>query len=800
MLLRKTIREIPMTNTEELDTFAIPAFVSRVRFKNDGGFHIICAEVNPGSNIVSKETIKKIPPEWMGRGEMIVKVCTDAVILKDVPYVFIGNIATHVKYGKQFAAVDVYPDDPNDVATMIDYLKRMPNIDARRARKIVDNFSIEQIPPIMNNGGKELVSIPGITEKRAEAISAAWKKDAAVRRTYMWLLKHRVSVKLGKSILEHFGETAINIIEENPYRLMEVYGIGFEKADDIAHKILPEIPKEFRTKSFIDGFLKEKETSGHTCYPAINLSSEANAVLSKRNNENYDKYIRESFETDFSAARNYDNQIFIYRTQMLYKEIYCADYLKGMNELDSKYDVGEEISSAEAECSLALANGGEFIFDDKQREAVESAFKSKVTVITGGGGTGKSSICRAICTIANGKNMTVSLMAPTGQAAKVLSRKTGVSASTIHRGLGLIPCSKTGGIAKNPAGKEGISSSILIIDEFSMVGVDLLPCIFEGISNRVKTNIVFVGDPQQLPSISPGNNLHDIIDCKAANIIKLNTVYRQDENSYISLIADKIANGGNPKIPEGASDLFFTNVSNAEHGIDSILAVASKFHDRGELEDLQIISPMKDKVCGVHNINAAFQNRFTIHNESVFYDQRPYYVGDRVMHIKNNYEKQVYNGEIGYIEDVGLAVRNPEESDTKVVFIKVRMEDKTIIYYDIDINEIRVSWCSTVHKYQGSQTKYIIFVMMGEHQRMLTKELVYTGLTRAEKVAFIIGSESLFLASPNKSQIKSRYTHLNDFYNIMANGKEKFSINIPNDANPIVNTLGEKAYDLFNSA
>lgn len=536
-----------------------------------------------------------------------------------------------------------------------------------------------------------------------------------------------------------------------------------------------------RTKYCLIYLLTDKASNGHTCYPISELQRMAHELLTQVNGEDYTRYVRESIIKDFVMLRNNEDGVeYCYLPSLFYSEYDSAKFLTESSNFKSEMCcTDKDINEAEFDCSEYNTDSEVKIkFDNNQRLAIKSAFENKITVLTGGGGTGKSTICHAICTIAKKNGQNVTLFAPTGQAAKVLSHKTKQMATTIHRGLGLIPSGrKISTIDENGIEQDfKIRSNILVIDEFSMVGADILPYVFKAILNPQDTNIVFVGDPQQLPSVSPGNNLHDIINIGCANVVKLERIYRQSAKSCIPIIADSIARGSEPEIPDDSDDFFWTEVGGSSDALQKFLELMEMYKDVEAAKSMQIVTPMYDKECGVNEINREMQKKFTMQSgEYVSHNCNVFYLGDRVMQIKNNYEKNVFNGNIGYIIDLGRKILNPNVSDQPSNFITVEFEGNlgkggpVLTYVEEQISELRISWCSTVHKFQGSQVKHIIFFMLPNHKHMMTKELVYTAITRAQKRLDVFGVNYMLGYAARRSEVRKRFTNLQGIYNKMNN-------------------------------
>jgi exodeoxyribonuclease V alpha subunit len=423
----------------------------------------------------------------------------------------------------------------------------------------------------------------------------------------------------------------------------------------------------------------------------------------------------------------------------------------------SKFECDDnDIKKAEGNISYFI--GKDITLDDTQKEAIKSAFNNRVTVITGGGGTGKSTICRCIYSLTKEKKMDINMMSPTGKAAKVLSDRTGGAATTIHRGLQITP--------ENMMPSCEITQDILLIDETSMSGIDTMYLLMVAIESNKNANIVFVGDKNQLPSVSPGNFLSDIINSGCVNVVTLDKIHRQDEGSYISLIANEISQGSIKSIPRDASDMLWHNLRAESVDKDITAFVDGYLNDGQSMDDLQFLSPMKKGMCGVHKINEVIQEKMANVNGSIASllekDFSKFYLGDRIMQIKNNYEKKVFNGDMGVIVDLGERIKDPTSSDRKEKFIMVDFLGEEKSYYGKEIDELLLAWAITVHKFQGSQSKNVVMFLASEASIMMNKELVYTGFTRAEKFLHIFGHDQMYRLAPTRSSIKKRFTNLNN--------------------------------------
>jgi len=758
----------------------LPCIVDKIIFKKDDGFAILGVSLNAYSSkytVGLEEIVKKNTKPNKYNNFAITTVLDDPhEKIEGKQYIFIGEFVKHEKFGEQFKADFHYLEEPTTEDGLREYLMSLPNIKEARSAEIIRRFGVEGAINILDYDPSKLMEINGITEKRIPPIKEKWDREKRLRELYVWLVEHGVTPKLGKKIYNTWRDKSLEILTTNPYRLIEIKGVGFVMADDIAHKIFENVPKENRVAACIEFVLLEAvHKNSNLCVPYGAVRNSVEETLQKSNqktNENgglkeqmglISKCIKDNLDR-FVAVKNVqeeNNGIYLYLKDIWEKEKYISEQLfhrsRSKHLEESRFACPDD-AIEDAEKDISKFSNREIKLDDCQIEAVRSAFVNRVTVITGAGGTGKSMICRCICHLAQEHKMSLRLMSPTGKASQVLSEKTGLGAGTIHRSLKLKP--------GDDFPKENVQEDIIIVDEVSMVGIDTMFPIMVAMEENLWGNIIFVGDSNQLPSVSPGNFLSDIIASGCANVINLTKIHRQDENSYISLIANEIAKGKVVDIPENASDIKWHNLSD---GIfeETIRSVVREFINRGnDINDLQILSPKYRGTCGVNTINETIQELMTSINgtESDILQRgfSKFYVGDRVLQTSNNYDKGIFNGDIGVIKEVGRKAINPDVSDELDDYMMITFYKEDLLYVGSEIEQLKLAWCITVHKYQGSQTPNVIFIMSEEAGMMMSKELVYTAITRAEKQLDIYGHMSCFKSAPMKSVIRKRHTNMNN--------------------------------------
>jgi exodeoxyribonuclease V alpha subunit len=759
----------------------VPCIVERVTYRSDK-FAILACNLDPYSDKYSKGLYTLVKPfihkKWRSF-TVVVDTLEEGENPEGRSYVCVGEFVHDTKRGSQFKASGYYQDVPTNLKTMKLFLKQLPNIKESRANEILSRFTIEEVIDVLDNEPKKLLEISGISEKRLVAIIRDWKKISHKRELYKWFVECDIPIKLADKAYEIWrNETKAKLIE-NPYRLTKLRGHSFVSADIIAHRINDKVDDTFRVTACIEYCLNEDSRSnGNLCMPYVLLKktvvqklAECNIALKKPVNSDYEKmvpYVVRDKTSPFTAVKDtIENISYVYITVIWEREKFIAETLYKRSKRKSNWSFNES-DMGEAEANISFFLGKEIKLDETQKEAIKSAFNNRITIITGGGGTGKSTICRCIFSIARKKNLAVNMMSPTGKAAKVLSKRTGGTATTIHRGLGIGPDSVLP--------EESITQEILLVDEISMSGIDTMYALMVAVESNPNTNIVFVGDKNQLPSVSPGNFLADLMKTDCANVVTLDKVHRQDEDSYISLIANDISKGKATKIPDTARDITWCELN--PHTIEKEIAdlVEDYFNEEEDIEDLQILSPMKKGGCGVNRLNEVIQERMAVLNECktrvLEREFKKFYVGDKVIQTKNNYTKDVFNGDMGIIVDLGERISDPSSSDKKEKYICVDFGDKKVYYYKEEIEQVMVAWVITVHKFQGSQSKDIVMIMSSEASIMMNKELVYTAFTRAEKNLYIYGSERMYNLAPTKSSIKRRFTNLNNIIKELTSGNK----------------------------
>jgi len=767
----------------------LPVLVEKVVFRNEKGFAILACSLNPYSikyNVEMEDLIdKNTKKNKYNNFTVTIGTLSQYGKVEGKQYIFVGEFVKNDKYGDQFKAEFHYADMPTNEDGLREYLMEFPYIKQAISADIIKTFGFDETIRILNEEPLKLTTIKWITEERVKPIKDKWDSEKTKRDLYMWLIDHGIPPTIGEKVYAKWFDESLKILQDNPYRLTEIKGFGFKRADFIAHKILKEVPKLYRLVACISYLLTENVyKNSNLCMPLSALRNLSISTLRECSEENStDRFIAGDYESlvnraikenldKFVAVRNINettNGSYVYIKEIWEKEKYIATNLyhrsighhKNIHpndpEKDNPYSI-EENDLVDAERDVSQFGKREIKLDDCQKEAIKSAFDNKVTVITGGGGTGKSTICRCIYHLAEEKRLTIRMMSPTGKASQVLTNKTGFPAETIHRSLKMQP--------GEDLPKESIREDMVIIDEVSMVGIDTMFAIMHALEANSWCHVVWVGDCNQLPSVSPGNFLSDMMQSGVAHVVPLTKVHRQDENSYIAVLANDISNGKIVTVPPDATDIKWHDLNNQEDFEITMKRLVKEFISSSPIDDLQIISPMYKGSYGVNKINEVVQNIMSKENET---DKESFkrgfitfYVGDRVIQLENNYEKKIFNGDIGTIVSAGRKITNPEISDAEKDFVTVNFYGEHLTYLEEEIDQLRLAWCITIHKFQGSQSPNIYFIFSRESSNMASKELLYTGMTRAEKHLDIYGHTDVFRIAPTKSAIRKRFTNINN--------------------------------------
>ncbi|NPU86279.1 MAG: ATP-dependent RecD-like DNA helicase [Syntrophaceae bacterium] len=666
-----------------------------------------------------------------------------------------GEWGNHPKYGEQFKIVFCQTTTPASVHGIEKYLGSglVRGIGPVMAKRIVKTFR-EQTLDVIENEIERLADVEGIGKKRIGMIRKAWEEQKEIRAVMIFLQSHGVSSGYAAKIYKQYGNEAIQVVQENPYRLAtDVFGIGFITADRIAEKLGFAKDSDLRAAAGVLYVLHEMTDEGHVFYPYEPLIGKCKEMLDIEREVivkaigaiAFDKKIViEDINQDFQEF--HENNKAVYLAGYHLAESNLAARLKslaGAPQAIRKIDSGKAIEWVQEKLSITLA--------DKQILAVRCAAESKVMVITGGPGTGKTTIIHAILKIFSAIKAKIMLAAPTGRAAKRMSEATGNEAKTIHRMLEYNM--RKGGFQKNE--ESPLDCDLLIIDEASMIDTLLMHHLLKAVP--VTATFIMVGDVNQLPSVGAGNVLEDIIDSGIAPVVRLNEIFRQAKESSIIVNAHKINEGMMPTLTSGqdkVDDFFFIEQEDPGKALETIIKlVRQRIPKRFGLDavnDIQVLSPMHRGIVGTGNLNIELQKALNPGEEGVFRGGCLFKVNDKVMQIVNNYDKEVYNGDIGRIASI----------DEEAKEVKVVMDDREIVYDYSDLDEIVHAYAVSVHKSQGSEYPAVVMPVLVQHYALLQRNLLYTGVTRGKKLVVIVGTKKAMAIAIKNSRTRERHTLL----------------------------------------
>jgi len=676
-----------------------------------------------------------------------------------------GKWITHPTYGEQFKAEIYEKSMPATRASVMRYLASgiIKGVRESTARKLVEQFG-EDTLTIIEKEPERLSVIKGISLSKAMKIHESYVIQLGSSALVMFLQDCGVSVKTAARIYKKFGGAAIDIIKKNPYVLCdEIDGIGFKTADDIASKLSVEKDDINRVKAGTLYTLKYNTQFGHTYLPEKTLVTLSSKLLGVDENAVLNALLSLVSDGILVSVGDDDNKIIYYYTHYMC-ESYAARKLCLLNRLKYSYnkkDIFKQIDIIEKKSKITFA--------ELQREAIAMALLNSVLVITGGPGTGKTTIINAIIDVMKSNGLSVVLAAPTGRAAKRMSQVCSLEAKTIHRLLEAGYYNGEGEMEFMVNEDEPIDADVVIVDEMSMVDIVLLNSLLKAVKEG--TRLIMVGDVNQLPSVGPGNVLRDIIESGVVEVIRLTEIFRQAQESMIVTNAHGIHNGEYPVLNAPDKDFFFADCPNASDGVNYILSLCTTRLPKAygyDSFDIQVLSPSKKGIAGVHNLNEQLRNVLNPPSEDKKerdFGFRLFREGDKVMQIRNNYDIKwqnlsgtengngVFNGDVGYIQSI-----RPEFHTLTVVY-----DDKRVTYDFNDISdELDLAYCITIHKSQGSEFPVIVMPMYEAPYMLINRNLLYTGVTRAKQLVVLVGKESIIRQMVDNNREDMRYSGLKE--------------------------------------
>jgi exodeoxyribonuclease V alpha subunit len=671
---------------------------------------------------------------------------------------FRGQWVENPRYGIQMRAEHVRPIQPKTLEGIKRYLASgiVKGIGERRAEYIVDHFG-EKTLEILNKSPERLTEVPQIKTSLAEKLAEAWADNAAVRQTMIFLQGYGVTSKMATRIHDTFGNETIKQVKQDPYALAdEVHGIGFLRADQIAQSMGLTKDAPQRIRAGLAFTLTKMAQDGHTYSPRTTLIENAEELLELPDYRDRIEEVLDQAAAEHKLARE---PLTIKPGEPVVDAIYLPTYQKAeskaaelMRETANMPSIITEDSADIAWDSFLekLAKRNSVELSEQQQSAVKAALTSKISVLTGGPGTGKTTTLQMVIAALEEGGYTFALASPTGRAAKRLSEATERPASTIHRLFGFRPDEGF------MFGDNVLDVHFLIIDEASMIDLKLFHSILEGLLSE--THLMLVGDIDQLPSVGAGNVLNDVINSGLAYVTRLTDIFRQREGSHIVINAHRINNGEMPFMDNNSNDFYYFGVEDptqaAEMLVDVVVNRVPQKFDHNAMNDIQVIAPMYRGTAGIDNLNTQLQHALNPERPKLAEKQigtRVFRVGDKVMQTRNNYEKEVFNGDIGIVQRI--------DDDLKLMYVVI---SGVLIEYDfLEISDQLIhAYCISIHRSQGSEYPVVVIPLLTQHYMMLQRNLIYTAITRAREMVVIVGTKQAVELAVRNNKVSRRFSGL----------------------------------------
>lgn len=674
-----------------------------------------------------------------------------------------GKWVNHKIYGTQFEVNSFMPVTPSSLEGIYVYLSSgmIHGIGEKMAKRIIDKFGVDTLEVIQNSPEK-LQEVEGIGSKKVKQIVKSYEEDRELRNIIIQLSPFGITPNYCLKIYKKYKSSAIEVINKNPYQLAEdIRGIGFKVADSIASKIGIDKNSKDRICQGILYTLNKSLSNGHTYLPEHVLIQDSEKLL-ELNGEIIKECVMMLVYNQKIHIEKVNNENLIYLMPYYLAENGVCSQIVKLSQYefeDLKIDIDNEINVLEEDKKIKLA--------EKQILAVKESVNSGVLIITGGPGTGKTTTINAIIDIFENNGKSVTLAAPTGRAAKRMSETSNKEAKTIHRLLEM-GFSTDDNLTFFKDEEDPINSDVIIVDEVSMVDIILMYNLLRAI--KLGTRVILVGDSDQLPSVGAGNVLKDMINSNIINVVKLNEIFRQAQESMIIVNAHKINNGEPLYLNTKGKDFFFIRKSTNEEILNEIIGLVNerlpKFYKVDKLKDIQVLSSMRKGELGVTNLNIELQkylNKKEKFKVEESFSKRLFRVGDKVMQVKNNYTKKwetedqkesgegIYNGDIGYVYHI--------DKDKKTIYILFD-QTKIVSYLYDELDEIDHSFCTTIHKSQGSEFPVVVLPIAWAPPMLLSRNLLYTAVTRAKKLVVLVGDVKYLEYMIKNNRVNQRYSNL----------------------------------------
>lgn len=650
-----------------------------------------------------------------------------------------GNWKMDKRYGGQFVVETWEEVMPATLYGIEKYLGSglVKGIGPKYAQLIVRQFGLDTID-VIETDIERLYEVPGIGKKRVEKIRESWERQKEIKNVMLFLQGFGVSTAFAAKIFRTYGKESIEKVKDNPYRLADdIWGIGFKTADTIAGKMGYEKNDFRRCRSGIVYTLNQLSNEGHVYAEEKQLVKTACRLL-----EAEEEPVRRALADMIEQKEVILEDDSIYLPPFYYAECGTANRLldlldaKGTSLLTGRFD-------------FAKPDNGGIVYDEIQQAAIRQALTSKVMVLTGGPGTGKTTTTQGIISALRSAGLRILLAAPTGRAAKRMSEATGMEAKTIHR---LLEYKPVDGYKRNE--DHPLEGDVLIVDECSMIDIILMNSLMKAVPTHMR--LILVGDIDQLPSVGAGNVLRDIIESRRIPVVRLTRIFRQAQSSRIIMNAHAINQGRYPDVSNGSqSDFFFIPMEEPEQVAQTIVGLVKTRLPKAyglDCSQIQVLTPMQRGVVGATNLNQLLQAALNPSGNGLNRGGYVFRVGDRVMQIRNNYDKEVFNGDLGYIQDVNVEDRT----------LTVDFDGKLVEYEYTELDELTLAYATTIHKAQGSEYPIVIMPVLMTHYVMLQRNLIYTGITRAKKICVLVGTANALGYAVRNMTVQKRNTRLKE--------------------------------------
>lgn len=654
-----------------------------------------------------------------------------------------GDWTKHETFGEQFKATGYKLLAPDSVEAMERYLGGgiLKGVGPALAKRLVDLFGLETFE-ILDHHPERLKEVPKLKGKSLASLLTVWRDNKSMREVMYFLQSHHLSLNMSTRLYQHYGDQAAAVIKSNPYQLAdEVWGVGFLKADDIARKLGFEIDSYARIKAGLAYALGKSAEAGHVFQGRDDLLMKSQSLLQCTP----EKIVFTLDGMTDSDQVRHDGENRYYLPYLFHSERGIAKRAALLHFTPTRIPksiIAEAIQVAEAAC------GKDFAYSEQQRDGIRKAAGCGLFLLTGGPGTGKTTTVLGILQVYQRAGLKVKLAAPTGRAAKRLSEVTGHSAATIHRMLKFDPANRK----FTHDDLSPLDTDVLVVDEVSMIDTVLMYSLLKAV--KPGTRIMLIGDPDQLPSVGPGKVLAEFIRSGVMHHLHLDRIFRQAEESRIVANAHRIHQGIPPVTSRTTGNFHFIPIPAEADGpalvADLVEQELPQLYAYHPIMDVQVLTPMNQGPLGTLALNTALQARLNPRTDGLEYKERTYRVNDKVMQLRNNYDKNVFNGDIGFVSAVSRSSRT----------VTVDFEGDTTVYEGEELQELTLAYAISIHKSQGSEYKVVVMLMAKAHWVMLQRNLLYTGITRARERLFLVGDGSAVRKAVENNPVVNRNTLL----------------------------------------